>query len=96
MKNYKLYTMVVLTLVFTACSPTTKEYQSTISSQTSNSSTIRPCTKEYLPVCGEVAIECITTPCEPIQQTFPNACVLGNNKKAKFLYKGRCEKVIKE
>jgi len=53
---------------------------------------MRPCTKEYVPVCAEVAIECITTPCEPIKQTFSNACVLSNNKKATFLYKGACKK----
>lgn len=32
------------------------------------------CTKEYRPVCGLVQIECITTPCNPIPETFGNAC----------------------
>jgi len=93
MKNYKIYTMLLLTLALTACSSTTKEHQTTTSSQsTTNNPTMRPCTKEYVPVCAEVAIECITTPCEPIKQTFSNACVLSNNKKATFLYKGACKK----
>jgi len=92
MKNYKIYTMSLLTLALTACSSTTKEHQVTTSAQSTNSPTMRPCTKEYVPVCAEVAIECITTPCEPIKQTFPNACVLSNNKKATFLYKGACKK----
>jgi len=91
MKKYKLYTMILLLLSLTACFPTTKKHKERTSSQTSNTHTMRPCTKEYIPVCAEVAIECITTPCEPIKQTFPNACVLSNNKKAKFLYKGICK-----
>jgi len=92
MKNYKIYNMTLLALALTACSPTTKEYQATTSPQATNTHTMRPCTKEYFPVCAEVAIECITTPCEPIKQTFSNACVLSNNKKATFLYKGACKK----
>jgi len=84
--------MTFLALALTACSPTTRDHQATTSSQPTDTPTIRPCTKEYVPVCAEVAIECITTPCEPIQQTFPNACVLSNNKKATLLYKGACKK----
>lgn len=33
------------------------------------------CTMQYEPVCGEMAVQCVTTPCEPIQQTYGNACV---------------------
>ncbi|MFW5746571.1 MAG: hypothetical protein ACOCWQ_03395 [Nanoarchaeota archaeon] len=32
------------------------------------------CTREYLPVCGEVQVQCVTTPCPPINTTFPNRC----------------------
>jgi putative hemolysin len=32
------------------------------------------CTADYTPVCGFVQIQCITTPCEPVHQTFSNAC----------------------
>lgn len=32
------------------------------------------CTMEYAPVCGLVQIQCITTPCNPIPETFGNAC----------------------
>jgi hypothetical protein len=55
-----------------------------------NKDNIKPCTREYMPVCGEVQIECVTTPCEPMKKTFSNACVLGNNKRARFLYDGAC------
>lgn len=39
------------------------------------------CTREYRPVCGLVQVQCITTPCDPIPETFSNgctACVQGN------------------
>lgn len=32
------------------------------------------CTKEYRPVCGLIAILCVTTPCNPIPETFSNGC----------------------
>jgi len=92
MKNYKTYIMLLLTLTLISCSSTTKKHKERVVIQNSNTHTMRPCTKEYLPICAEVAIECITTPCEPIKQTFSNACVLSNNKKATFLYKGACKK----
>src|SRR3989344_2587373 len=47
------------------------------------------CTSEYSPVCGQVAVQCITTPCNPIQQTFENICRL-NQARATYLYSGVC------
>jgi len=32
------------------------------------------CTLEYAPVCGLVDVQCVTTPCNPIPQTFGNGC----------------------
>lgn len=32
------------------------------------------CTKEYIPVCGQVQVQCIKAPCPPIMQTFGNKC----------------------
>jgi len=32
------------------------------------------CTMEYAPVCGLVEVQCVTTPCNPVPQTFGNAC----------------------
>jgi hypothetical protein len=34
----------------------------------------KACTREYMPVCGKVQVQCITTPCDPITTTFPNRC----------------------
>lgn len=47
------------------------------------------CPAVYQPVCGEVQIQCITTPCDPVEQTFGNLCEL-NVAKAEFLYEGQC------
>lgn len=49
------------------------------------------CTMEYAPVCASVAIQCITTPCDPIEQTFGNMCMMNANKLATFLHNGECE-----
>ena len=105
MKNYKIYTIAFLILGFTACSSTPKESQTHADNKVPNCAAdgpgckqfnpdkdlIKPCTREYVPVCGEIQIECVTTPCEPIKKTFSNACVLGNNKHARLLYKGACK-----
>ncbi len=32
------------------------------------------CIEIYQPVCASVQIQCVTTPCEPIQKTFSNSC----------------------
>jgi hypothetical protein len=32
------------------------------------------CTREYAPVCGLVQVQCITTPCDPVPETFSNGC----------------------
>lgn len=48
------------------------------------------CTKEYRPVCASVQVACITTPCDPVQETFGNACMMEANTNATFLYEGEC------
>ena len=32
------------------------------------------CIEIYQPVCGTVNVQCITTPCDPVQETFENSC----------------------
>jgi hypothetical protein len=46
---------------------------------------------EYAPVCASVAIQCVTTPCDPIEQTFGNKCMMEANKLASFLYEWECK-----
>lgn len=47
------------------------------------------CTKEYKPVCGSKPIVCITTPCDPIQTTYGNTCMMKADG-ATLLYEGQC------
>lgn len=48
------------------------------------------CTREYMPVCAEVQIQCIKAPCYPIRQTFSNKCELESNSLATYLYDWEC------
>ncbi len=50
---------------------------------------LKPCTREYMPVCGEVEVQCITEPCNPIKETFGNKCV-AESYGATILYEGEC------
>jgi hypothetical protein len=54
--------------------------------QENNSESAVFCTMEYAPVCAKVEIQCIKEPCEPIEQTFSNRCMMNANKLATFLY----------
>lgn len=47
------------------------------------------CTMDYAPVCGAVAVECITAPCGPVQQTFSNNC-MARASKAINITDGEC------
>ncbi len=47
------------------------------------------CTKEYRPVCGQKQVVCITTPCNPVQQTYGNRC-MAEADGATVLYEGQC------
>jgi peptidoglycan hydrolase-like protein with peptidoglycan-binding domain len=47
------------------------------------------CTKEYRPVCGQKQVQCITTPCNPVQQTYGNRCTMEADG-ATFLHEGAC------
>ena len=48
------------------------------------------CTQEYAPVCASVKIQCITQPCETVEETFSNTCVLNANPNATYLRDGEC------
>lgn len=59
---------------------------------------IKACTKEYMPVCAEVQVQCIMAPCPPLKETFSNKCEMENNSLAVFLHDWVCEadKVVEE
>lgn len=47
------------------------------------------CTKEYAPVCASKQVYCITTPCNPVQETYSNRCTALADG-AQILYEGQC------
>ncbi len=49
----------------------------------------KPCTREFNPVCGEVTVNCFTTPCPPLKTTFTNRCE-AENAGATNITEGEC------
>lgn len=49
------------------------------------------CIQLYDPVCAKVNIQCITTPCDPINQTFSNSCFACMNSLVESYIKGECK-----
>ena len=52
------------------------------------------CTMDYTPVCATVNIQCVTTPCEPIQETYGNACSACSNSLVESYVPGECEETV--
>lgn len=48
------------------------------------------CIEIYQPVCGLVEVQCITTPCNPVEQTFPNTCFACMNASTLSYTEGEC------
>lgn len=49
------------------------------------------CTKEYVPVCGQVQVQCIRAPCPPIMMTFSNKCEACANSLTISYTEGACK-----
>ncbi len=48
------------------------------------------CIEIYQPVCGSVNVQCITTPCDPVMETFENSCKACINSLVSIYTKGEC------
>ena len=48
------------------------------------------CIELYAPVCASVQIQCITTPCEPIEKTFSNSCFACSEQSVDSYRAGAC------
>ena len=49
------------------------------------------CNEDYDPVCAKVQVQCITTPCNPVLETFSNRCFAKLNRNVIGLVAGKCE-----
>jgi hypothetical protein len=52
----------------------------------------RACTREYMPVCAAVAVQCITTPCNPVPETYGNGCSACANPQVLSYTQGSCQR----
>ena len=48
------------------------------------------CFAVYQPVCGTVNIQCVTTPCDPVKETFSNSCKACSNSLVSEYVDGEC------
>ncbi len=48
------------------------------------------CTTLYDPVCGFIEVQCVTTPCYPIPQTYSNSCFACQNENVLYWVPGEC------
>ncbi len=48
------------------------------------------CIEIYQPVCATVKVQCVTTPCDPVQETFANSCKACKNSLVSSYTKGEC------
>ncbi len=48
------------------------------------------CIEIYQPVCGAVKVQCVTTPCDPAQETFANSCNACTNSLVSSYTYGEC------
>ncbi len=48
------------------------------------------CIEIYQPVCGTVNVQCVTTPCDPAQETFANSCEACTNSLVSSYTNGEC------
>ena len=51
---------------------------------------IDACIEIYQPVCASVNVQCVTTPCDPVQETFANSCKACMNSLVDSYSKGEC------
>jgi len=48
------------------------------------------CIEIYQPVCGQVMVECIKAPCDPVKETFANPCKACMNPRVLSYVDGEC------
>lgn len=71
------------------CTHEGQTFQEVIGSVGAETPAEQACTKEFVPVCGEIEVQCIKAPCPPIKTTFQNKCE-AENAGAKNIKEGAC------
>ena len=54
------------------------------------------CTEESPAVCAKVQVQCITHPCDPVLETFSNACLIKRRNDILDFVEGKCEINLKD
>lgn len=49
------------------------------------------CTAQYEPVCADLQVVCVTTPCDPVPTTYDNLCLMQNDPNALYRHDGECD-----
>lgn len=57
---------------------------------TADEKKVQACRMEYVPVCGQVVVQCIKAPCPPVPQTFGNACSACSASNVTSYTQGEC------
>jgi hypothetical protein len=48
------------------------------------------CIEIYAPVCASKQVECVTTPCNPVPETYPNSCFACSDERVNSYTEGAC------
>ena len=51
---------------------------------------VNACIEIYQPVCGTANVQCVTTPCDPAQETYANSCKACTNSLVSSYTNGEC------
>lgn len=54
------------------------------------------CTREYRPVCADVAVQCITAPCPSVSQTYANGCEACSKTNVMGYVSGQCDRRLSD
>jgi hypothetical protein len=71
-----LYLGAPASLAVTECSPEQRD--------------VEACIEIYQPVCATIIVQCVTTPCDPVHETFANSCKACANSLVSSYTEGEC------
>ncbi len=91
MRKISICIAVLLAAITVGCgSNSGGSSQNSSSSHSSSSSSSAVCTAEYVPICGAKQVQCVTTPCDRVPQTYTNRCEFDKDSDVEFIHDGEC------